>query len=84
MKTKLNQDLESEIKQTKKKYLTSQGLLNSNYKRVVNHSFQKACKKSVFGARLSYTSPKLCKLSHAATMVLKISIFASATLVVLL
>lgn len=71
-------------KTSKRRHFTKRGLLNSRYKRLVKHNFKKACKKSVFGIRQRFKSPKLSNEGRIATIVLKVSVFASAIVIALI
>lgn len=76
MKRRITEDKEYKAKRVNEVHFSNKGLLNSVYKRTVTHNFKKTCKKSLFGVRQRFKSPKLCKTSHATSMGLKISVFA--------
>jgi hypothetical protein len=54
---------------------TNQGLLNSNYKAVVKHSFSQAMTKSVFGIRQRLKIVELHRVNRTA-VILKLAVFA--------
>ncbi|SDH03725.1 hypothetical protein [Winogradskyella thalassocola] len=81
MKTRITNDIEPKTVGAKRSHFTTRGLLNSNYKRTVKYNFKKACQKSLFGIKQRVKSPRMCKTSHATSMVLKVSVFASVALV---
>lgn len=81
MKSRTTNDLEAKTVRAKRSHFTTKGLLNSNYKRTVKYNFKKRCQKSLFGIKQRVKSPRMCKNSHATSIVLKVSVFASVALV---
>ena len=77
MELVVNQKLEFVPEPTVVPHFTTQGLLNSNYKSVVKHSFSKSTTKSVFGIRQRLKSSQLNMVNHTA-VILKLSVFAIA------
>lgn len=81
MKARMTNDMEDKTVHAKRSHFTTKGLLNSDYKRTVKSNFKRASKKSLFGIKQRVKSPRMCKTSHATSMVLKVSVFASVALV---
>jgi hypothetical protein len=75
MELAINQELEFLSEPIKASYFTDQGLLNSNYKSVVNQNFSKSNTKSVFGIRQRLKSSQLNMVTHTA-VILRLSVFA--------
>jgi len=75
MELVINQELEFLSEPIKTSYFTDQGLLNSNYKTVVNQNFSKSTTKSVFGIRQRLKSSQLDMVNHTA-VILRLSVFA--------
>jgi hypothetical protein len=75
MELAINQELEFLSEPIKASYFTDQGLLNSNYKSVVNQNFSKSTTKSVFGIRQRLKSSQLNMVTHTA-VILRLSVFA--------
>ncbi len=75
MELAVNQELEFLPEPIKASYFTNQGLLNSNYKSVVNQNFNKSTTKSVFGIRQRLKSSQLNMVNHTA-VILRLSVFA--------
>jgi hypothetical protein len=75
MELAVNQELEFSTDPIKASYFTNQGLLNSNYKSIVNQNFSESTKKSVFGIRQRLKSSQLNMVNHTA-VILRLSVFA--------
>ena len=75
MELVINQELEFLSEPIKTSYFTDQGLLNSNYKTVVNQNFSKSTTKSVFGIRQRLKSSQLDMVNHTA-VILRLLVFA--------
>tara|TARA_R100001369_G_scaffold91808_1_gene134255 strand:+ start:481 stop:729 length:249 start_codon:yes stop_codon:yes gene_type:complete len=75
MQIAVNQEIELFSEPIKLSYFTNQGLLNSNYKSVVNQNFSKSNSKSVFGIRQRLKSSQLDMVNHTA-VILRLSVFA--------
>ena len=56
-------------------HCSTNGLLNSNYKSVVNYNFSKSTSKSIFGIRQGLKSSQFNMVNHTA-VILKLSVFA--------
>lgn len=77
MELVVNTTLEFEPEPIKVNHFTTNGLLNSNYKSLVNQNFCKSTKKSVFGIRQRLKASQFNMVNHTA-VILKLSVFAIA------
>lgn len=77
MELVLNQELEFVSEPSEVSYLTTNGLLTSNYKSIVKQSFNNSSTKSVFGIRQRLKAFQFNMVNHTA-VILKLSVFAIA------
>lgn len=84
MELQINHSSELGTKQIRYIHYKTPGMLNSKYKRLVKNNFKRASNKTVFGLRQRTKSPKLCRMSHATSMVLKISVFVIAAIMIMI
>ena len=77
MELSVKQDLELEPEPLVVNCNTTEGLLRSNYKAVVNNNFKAMSSNSLFGARQGLKSFQFNKVDHVAG-ILKLTVFVSA------
>ena len=77
MELVLNQELEFVSEPSEVSYLTTNGLLTSNYKSIVKQNFNNSSTKSVFGIRQRLKAFQFNMVNHTA-VILKLSVFAIA------
>lgn len=77
MELVLNQELEFVSEPSEVTYVTTNGLLTSNYKSIVKQNFNNSSTKSVFGIRQRLKAFQFNMVNHTA-VILKLSVFAIA------
>ncbi|WP_299521274.1 hypothetical protein [Winogradskyella sp.] len=81
MELVLNQELESVSEPIAVPHYTTNGLLNSNYKKIVKENYSTLNTTSVFGIRQRIKSSQFNRINHTAA-ILKLTVFAIALIVI--
>ena len=77
MELLLNQELDSEPEPINISCNTTEGLLQSNYKMIVNRNFKSSSSASLFGKRQGLKATQFNTVNHAS-VIIRVAVFVTA------